>query len=454
MAGNVTGLHVFTADVGPEALSLLDGNFSPLATTINTLATFANYYADTGAVNALVVTTVGSQVFSLAAGVFVEVAVANTTTTTTPTLNINATGAHTIVNSDGSAVLAGAMVANGLYRFGYDGANYRLQNPSAMKFSSLSVGAPTSGVVALTVTGIANSFGLRVIGSSTAGQSAGLRVEAGTNSSDVCTIFLNQSGTVIFCTLFGDGHGNLGPTATLGLSWSIGGNLTIANPSSGVGLTIAGGGMAVTGTAALAALTATTGVFTGLVQAQLGLAVTGAAFTSRGITDNATATAMTLAAGGDITARGVSICKFKSATTSRNTTTTGVNDPDLTYAIPGAGTYDFECAIMAWGDVTGTQGLSANLNFSGSFLATANFYEMISGASVFITQSVQSGPNVALTQFSANIGTAAPGQSFSIKGTVVTTGAGTFAFSWAQKTSSANNTNVGQGCYLKVTQLS
>lgn len=45
----------------------------------------------------------------------------------------------------------------------------------------------------------------------------------------------------------------------------------------------------------------TTGVFSGLVQAQLGLQVTGAAFTSRGITDNATANALTIASTGAIT---------------------------------------------------------------------------------------------------------------------------------------------------------
>jgi hypothetical protein len=299
MAGNITGLHVFTADVGPEALSLLDGNFSPLATTINTLATFANYYADTGAVNALVVTTVGSQVFALAAGVFLDVAVANTTTNTTPTLNVNATGAKTIVNSDGSAVLAGAMVANGIYRFGYDGANYRLQNPSAMKFSSLTVGPPVSGV-GLTITGAAGSYAA-LINSASSGTENGLQIRAGAAIGDAAFTITNQAFTSTFFQIFGDASGGLGQvSANHNLSWNAAGNFSISAPASGTAFTIAGGGISVTGTSALAALTATTGVFTGLVQAQLGLTVTGAAFTSRGISDSATTNLLTLTAGGAI----------------------------------------------------------------------------------------------------------------------------------------------------------
>lgn len=109
------------------------------------------------------------------------------------------------------------------------------------------------------------------------------------------------------------------------------GAVTIALPSAGTGLTIVGGGFAVSaGTSAVQALTATTGAFSALLNANLGLTVTGgasslqamtattgtfsallsanlgltvagAAFTSRGITDNATATALAISAGGNVT---------------------------------------------------------------------------------------------------------------------------------------------------------
>jgi hypothetical protein len=131
MAGNVTGLHVFAADVGPEALSLLDGNYSPLVTALNTLANFSNYYVDSGAVNALVVTTVGAQAFSYVDGVLLEVQVGNTTTSTTPTLNVNGLGGKTITDNSGNALQLGALIVGSRYLFIYDGVNFRCLNPSA-----------------------------------------------------------------------------------------------------------------------------------------------------------------------------------------------------------------------------------------------------------------------------------------------------------------------------------
>jgi hypothetical protein len=132
MAGNVSGLHVFTADVGPEALSLLDGNYSALVTALNTLANFSNYYVDTGGTNALVVTTIGSQVFSYVDGVVLEIKVANSSTVAAPTLNVNGLGTRPIINTDGSSLLSGAMLAGGRYHFIYnaDVASFVLQNPT------------------------------------------------------------------------------------------------------------------------------------------------------------------------------------------------------------------------------------------------------------------------------------------------------------------------------------
>src|SRR5271165_5128303 len=100
MAGNLSGLHVFNADVSPEALSLLDGNFTPVVTAINTLGNYSNYYADTGAVNALTITVPGTQTVGYGAGLQVQVKVNNTNTSATPTLAINALGSVTIVNFD------------------------------------------------------------------------------------------------------------------------------------------------------------------------------------------------------------------------------------------------------------------------------------------------------------------------------------------------------------------
>lgn len=79
--------------------------------------------ADTGTVNGIVCSRSGYALTSLA---MIWVRVLNTTTSTTPTLNVQGTGAKTIVNPDGSALLVGALVAGGTYCFTYDGTNYQL----------------------------------------------------------------------------------------------------------------------------------------------------------------------------------------------------------------------------------------------------------------------------------------------------------------------------------------
>jgi hypothetical protein len=77
------------------------------------------------------------------------------------------------------------------------------------------ISAPTSGV-GLTVNGAANSNSLSIIGSSTSGQSLGLRIAAGTTSADFGIFCTNQSGSAGFFEVNGagvvqgnDGAGNL-----------------------------------------------------------------------------------------------------------------------------------------------------------------------------------------------------------------------------------------------------
>jgi hypothetical protein len=129
MAGNIVLPHAFATDVGPDALSLLDTNYNALAAVLNALSSFSNYYVDSGAVNALVVTTVGAQTFGLTDGVVLEVKVANTSTSTTPTLTVNGGAATTIVNADNSPLVGGQLLVGMRIRLIYDLANtvWRLQ---------------------------------------------------------------------------------------------------------------------------------------------------------------------------------------------------------------------------------------------------------------------------------------------------------------------------------------
>lgn len=55
-----------------------------------------------------------------------------TNATTTPTLNVNGTGAKTIIRADGTALVAGDITKGFRYRVIYDGTNYRLQIASRL----------------------------------------------------------------------------------------------------------------------------------------------------------------------------------------------------------------------------------------------------------------------------------------------------------------------------------
>lgn len=239
MAGAVTGLHVFAADAGPEALSLLDGNFSPLAAVINTLVTYSNYYVDSGAVNALAVTVSAPQVVSYADGLILEVTVANTTTSATPTLAVNGLGTRTIVHNDNSSLVVGELIAGQRILVIYDATNnvWRLLSATYVAtFNATVTINAVAGKQSLVVNGAANQFAEQILGSSTAGQSWGLNVAAGTNSADFAFQVVNQAQTGQFMRIYGDGHGNLGPSITNSLSWNANADFTI-NAASGSPLT-------------------------------------------------------------------------------------------------------------------------------------------------------------------------------------------------------------------------
>lgn len=102
-------------------------------------------------------------------------------------------------------------------------------------------GAPTAGTIAITATGVANSYAEKLIGSSTSGQSLGLLISAGTTGADRALTITNQAATHNYLLVNGDGSFNLGfngsSTTITGIA---AGNVTISAPSSGVPLTING----------------------------------------------------------------------------------------------------------------------------------------------------------------------------------------------------------------------
>lgn len=109
--------------------------------------------------------------------------------------------------------------------------------------------APSSGP-ALTSTGVATSYAGKFIGSSTTGQSLGVLIQGGTNSSDAGFAVQNQSGGSTFFETFGDGGVTVGaPTGgDCGLGCLNAQSLrvnnalvTSANPSATIGLSAVNG---------------------------------------------------------------------------------------------------------------------------------------------------------------------------------------------------------------------
>jgi hypothetical protein len=152
--------------------------------------------------------------------------------------------------------------------------------------------------------------------------------------------------------------------------------------------------------------------------------------------------------------RGVALCKFKGSTTSRNTQTVPSNDPDLQIALAATSTYAIEVYVHVNTSTTTTQGLVFNINYSGTITVSSlgsigftNGASIANGAGVVDTTVTPRDfpfPNIAVGSFDWVL----------VKGYITTNAAGTLAFSWAQDNSSANNTSVIAGSYMKVTQVS
>jgi hypothetical protein len=159
MANAVQPQFTFANQSGPIPLAELDTNYLAITAAINSFATYGNFLVDSsGAANSITVTTPGNTTYSYTAGTPLQVQVANTTTISAVQINVNGLGSKTVINADGTALLAGEIVQNQICQFIYDGTSMRLVSSGASgatySYAKLTVGAPTSGV-ALTVNGLA-----------------------------------------------------------------------------------------------------------------------------------------------------------------------------------------------------------------------------------------------------------------------------------------------------------
>jgi hypothetical protein len=165
----------------------------------------------------------------------------------------------------------------------------------------------------------------------------------------------------------------------------------------------------------------------------------------------------------DIIGRGISICLIASAIEQRSSTTTLTNSTQLTYVIPGAGTYEFELKVYSYFTTAVTDGITANVNFSGTFTAVGSYLDgwFMNGTTtttgvqpIEVSSTVNNAlAGLTLATYGASVSSATPAVHM-IRGNLIATATGTLAFAFAQSTSGVDTANLGVGSYMKVTQLS
>jgi hypothetical protein len=158
--------NTFATQSGNIALSLLDTNFSQVASFLNNPNNYTNYLVDSGGANAYVVTfPTGVIPSSYTAGLTVVMKVANANTGAS-TLNVNSLGTKNILTPSGGALSSGTLSANAIVMVVYDGTQFILVGGSTsttgtsiangtsnvtIASSNGAITAATNGITAVTI---------------------------------------------------------------------------------------------------------------------------------------------------------------------------------------------------------------------------------------------------------------------------------------------------------------
>ena len=153
---------------------------------------------------------------------------------------------------------------------------------------------------------------------------------------------------------------------------------------------------------------------------------------------------------GDLLQQMLPLWVVKPAPTSRASTTTLANDPDLVIDLPRVGTWAFDVWLNYTGGTLGSSDLKLGMNYSGtsSFAAWG-----VNGITLASTSQLNAGGN----SFTGSLALGTSGGTFftgDIHGQVTVSTTGTLALQWAQNTSSATSTNLRQGCWMRAYQIS
>lgn len=151
---------------------------------------------------------------------------------------------------------------------------------------------------------------------------------------------------------------------------------------------------------------------------------------------------------------------YKTASTSRNSTTTLTADDDLHIALEAASVYKLELQLLFRGDgATGNQGFNFAMGYSGSF---AFEFDALGHKIVNLVPTVHASAVGAFGMSAGPIpGGVAPiaigaldDDGFHSTWLVETLTAGTLSVNWAQAASSADATVLRAGSYLIATRIS
>ena len=195
MANNVVISNTFATQSGNVPASQLDTNFSQLATALNSLGSFANYYVDSGSVNAIVITVPSPLVVSYAAGLPLQIKVAVTNTGAT-TINVNGLGAVNLVYpGSAGAMVASQLTAGGIYSVMYDGTNFQF-------LGSISSTTGVTSIIAGTGISVNASTGNVTVTNTGSGYTTGSFTGALTGLTSSINVSVNYTINGTICTLY------------------------------------------------------------------------------------------------------------------------------------------------------------------------------------------------------------------------------------------------------------
>lgn len=150
----------------------------------------------------------------------------------------------------------------------------------------------------------------------------------------------------------------------------------------------------------------------------------------------------------------------KASATSRNTTTTLTDDPELSGIALAVGTYEIELVGFFTLATTATQKIKTRWAFTGTFNGTTGIRNCIgpgSAQTAAVANATETNFNAAQMSGQDAVYDAAAASAYAcIRETcaaVVVTVAGNFSVQWAQAASSGNNTTLQEGSYLRIRRL-